>query len=49
MVLKQWKVGKTPETSKQIERTKKWLGEKTDSKTIAWLVNYAYGKLFGKD
>jgi len=37
---------RTPDTEQMVKRTKKWLGEKTDSKTISWLVRWGHGKLF---
>lgn len=48
MQKKLWKVPKEPVTSKQIAEIKAFLGEKTDSKTIIWIIGWGHGRLFGK-
>jgi len=43
---KRWQIPREPDMDKMVKRTKDWLGEKTDSKTISWLMRYGYNKLF---
>ena len=41
-----YKIPKTPDTVKLVERVKKWSGEKTSSKTIQWIIRWGTGRLF---
>ena len=43
---KRWRVPQEPDIEKMVKRTKDWSGEKTDSKTILFLIRYGYNKLF---
>ena len=43
---KVYTVIRTPELEAIVQKTKKWLGEKTDSKTIDWLVKWGGGRLW---
>jgi hypothetical protein len=47
-VKKIYKVPKEPKTASQVAEIKAFLSEKTDSKTIIWIINWGYGRLFGK-
>lgn len=39
---------RTEENDEIIKKTKAFLGENTDSKTISWLLRWGAGRLFGK-
>ena len=42
---KVYTVVRDPELEKIVADVKDWSGEKTDSKTIAWLCKWGYGRL----
>ena len=46
MTKKRYTVERDEELEIIVKETKLWLGEKTDSKTISWIVKWGYGRLF---
>ena len=44
-IKKRFTVVRDPELEKIVAETKEWLGEKTDSKAIAWIMKWGYGRL----
>lgn len=48
MTKQRLKISLDPETDAIINEVQTWLGEKTKSKTVVWLLKWGRGSLFGK-